>query len=282
MNCVDSFRTLAALTLSAIFGLAQTPAPPPPPQQPYVFAFADMPASYLGVGFQDVDAERARTLKLAEERGVEVTKIEDGSPASKAGLQLRDVILEYNGQRVEGTSTFMRFVKETPAGREIKLTVSRSGQMQTVPLTTAARKQSVARSAGGWQVQIPELPEMPVIVMPDMPQPNMSWSNGNLGISAEGVSGEFAEFFGAKAGVLIRSVRKDTPAERAGLRVGDLIVRFDDVAVASVRQISAKIRNEGDKRTFTVALMRNKAEMSLPVTLDPLTESRPRGGRAIK
>src|SRR5512139_2437444 len=63
--------------------------------------------SYLGVGVAEINADRAKALKLKEERGVEITRVEDDSPAAKAGLKVGDVVLEYNGQRLEGTEQFV-------------------------------------------------------------------------------------------------------------------------------------------------------------------------------
>src|SRR5687768_6464668 len=88
-----------------------------PAQEPFVFHAFPGSRTYLGVNVAEVDTDRARELKLKEERGVEIKKVEPGSPAEKAGLKEADVVLEYNGQRVEGTESFMRMVRETPSGR---------------------------------------------------------------------------------------------------------------------------------------------------------------------
>ena len=96
--------------------------------------------TYLGVSLAEVDANRAKELKLKEDYGVEITRVEEGSPAEKAGLKAGDVVLEYNGQRVEGMEQFGRMVRETPPGREIKLTVSRDGTTQTLTAMLASRK----------------------------------------------------------------------------------------------------------------------------------------------
>jgi serine protease Do len=96
--------------------------------------------SYLGIGVAEIDSDRAKELKLAEVRGVEVKSVEDDSPAAKAGLKEGDVVLEYNGARVEGTAQFVRMVRETPADRQVKLSIWRGGSTQTVAATTSARK----------------------------------------------------------------------------------------------------------------------------------------------
>ena len=96
--------------------------------------------SYLGVGVADLDAARAKELNLKEERGVEIKKVDKDSPAEKAGLKEGDVVLEYNGQRVEGIDSFIRMVRETPVGRTARLTVSREGNPQTLTATIDRRK----------------------------------------------------------------------------------------------------------------------------------------------
>jgi serine protease Do len=276
-----SLRPIAGVVLFAGLCAAQAPAPAPPaPPSPRAFAFrmAGPPATYIGVGFQEIDAERAKALKLPDERGVEVTIVKEGSPAEKAGVLTGDVILEYNGQRVESTDSFLRFVKETPPGRVVKLTVSRAGQTRVIPVATVSRKE--AGESEAWRIEMPEFPDVPRTLVPDLPQPTMSWSNRTLGVQAEGIAGEFAEFFGAKQGVLIRAVHKNTPAERAGLKVGDLIIKCNNVPVTSVRQLSAKFREESDKRSYTLTILRNKGEMQIPVVLEPAAESRPRARQA--
>src|SRR5580704_4867383 len=67
--------------------------------------------TYLGVAFRDVDAERAKTLKLPEQGGVEITFLAPNSPASDAGMKAGDVVTQYNGQRVESGEQFARLVR---------------------------------------------------------------------------------------------------------------------------------------------------------------------------
>src|ERR1700730_5547075 len=118
--------------------------------------------SYLGVAVVEIDSDRAKTLKLKEERGVEVKLVDENSPASKAGLKEGDVILEYNGQRIEGTTQFVRKVSETPAGRKASLQISRNGATPTLPVTLEARsgRGGFALSLGDMSL-VPPMPPMP-------------------------------------------------------------------------------------------------------------------------
>ena len=79
------------------------------------------PVSFLGIGVKEILADRAKELKLKEEAGVEVTRVEEGSPAEQAGLKVGDAVLEYQGNRVEGAEQFVRLVRETPAGRQVRV-----------------------------------------------------------------------------------------------------------------------------------------------------------------
>ncbi len=122
---------------------AAQPAPPTPPTPPVPMPmdwYAVGKGSYLGIGVQEITAERTRQLKLSEPHGVEVTHVSEDSPAAKAGLKTGDVVLEFNGQRVEGVEQFVRLVRETPPGRSVKLLVDRDGGTQTVTATVGDRK----------------------------------------------------------------------------------------------------------------------------------------------
>src|SRR6266852_7015848 len=95
--------------------------------------------SYLGVDITDVSADRLSALKLKEERGVEVTMVDQDAPAGKAGLKEHDVILEYNGQRVESEQQIRRMINETPPGRTASLGISRDGAPMTIKVQVGDR-----------------------------------------------------------------------------------------------------------------------------------------------
>src|SRR5258708_7067571 len=98
---------------------------------------------YMGVGVVDVTAENLSALKLKEERGVEVVSVSSDSPASKAGLKEHDVVLDYNGTRIEGVDQFRRLISETPAGRTVKLLISRDGVTQIVNVKMEERRNNM-------------------------------------------------------------------------------------------------------------------------------------------
>src|SRR5215469_9789260 len=94
-------RVFLIAAAAAGCALAQ-PTPPAPPKSHGTMVFA-MRGPRLGVGVMDMDTERAKALKLKDTRGTEVTRVDDDTPAAKAGIKVGDVITEYNGHPVQDT-----------------------------------------------------------------------------------------------------------------------------------------------------------------------------------
>jgi S1-C subfamily serine protease len=239
-----------------------------PPKAQRIAVVTRAPGSYLGVYCMDVDAEIAKSSNLKEERGVLVTKVDPGSPAQHSGLQEKDVILEYNSQRVEGTAHFIRLVSETPVGRKVTLGVSRNGAMQTLTAQIGARP---AQNTHSFMLEpmTPTAPPMPpeppdvMLTMPDIPSGLLGWQSSSLGYVSEPVDGQLADFFGVNSGVLVRSVIAKSPADRAGLKAGDVIIKADGTAVRSPREITGMLRRRGENRHLSLTVVRSHKEMTL-------------------
>jgi serine protease Do len=260
-TAIGQFGCLALLAATPIAAFQVKPAP-----DVRAFAMAGPGGSYLGVGVAEITAERAKALSLREERGVEITRVAEDSPAAKGGLKSGDVVLEFNGQRVEGIEQFMRLVRETPAGRDVKLAISRAGAMEQVLVRTGSRKAWLSGKLTEGALEIPRI-ELPDIRIPDVPRATISWRSSFLGIEGESLDTQLAEFFGVKEGVLVRSVVKGSAADKAGVRAGDVIVRVDDTKIATPREITAAVRGARSKKTVALGVVREKREMSvnLPV-----------------
>ena len=242
--------------------------PAPVPASIYQFWMGGSPGgSFLGVDAAEIDSNRARALNLKEEYGVEITRVDDGSPADKAGLKAEDVVLEYNGQRVEGIEQFQRLVHETPAGRNVKLLISRNGSVQTLTANIGTRKSKLFQGSakdllggGGF--------DFPNIQIPDMPGGFTTWRSSMLGVEAESLGSQLAEYFGVKEGVLVRAVIKGSAAEKAGMKAGDVITKVDQTRVTSPGEVSSAVRSARSRKSFPIELMRDHREMTITVTID--------------
>jgi len=292
-NCwqIGAILAAAVLMLAAPVSFAQTksqqtpppvletPPPAPPaqlaPQRAHAAAAAFRSAPYLGVSVMDVDGARAKTLKLKEERGAEITRTDPSGPAAKAGVKVGDVVLEYNGQPVQDSAQLQRLVRETVPGHDAKLSVWRNGAAQAIAATIESRHMAMIGGEPWFAVQVPPMPEMPPMPpMPAMPSfdfeiPHIQtiMQNSVLGISGEPLGDEqqFAEFFGVKDGVLVKEVDSNSAAERAGIKAGDVIVKVSDTRVGSLRELTTALRAARSKGSYTIVVVRNKKEM--PVTV---------------
>ena len=263
--------------------------------------------SYLGIGVAEIDADRSKELKLAEERGVEVRSVEDNSPAAKAGLKEGDVVLEYNGARVEGTAQFVRMVRETPAARQVKLSIWRDGTSQTVTATIGTRKTRLYDfSAPGehkkllmmkrgpgeapealeppeppepaeppeppsvdedYTIQIPEI-NIPDVHIPEIQRYMFTVGGPRLGVESETLGSQLAEFFGVKEGVLVRSVVKGSAAEKAGIKAGDVITKMDGRTVARPGDIVSTLHDISSDKSIPIAIVRNGKEMTVTARVE--------------
>ena len=106
------------------------------------------------------------------------------------------------------------------------------------------------------------------IPMPDIPMVFQSARAGLLSVEVESLSPQLAEFFGVKEGVLVRSVFKDSSAEKAGVKAGDVITKVEQETITSPAELSSAVRGARSKTSFPVQIFRERHEMTLNVTVD--------------
>jgi serine protease Do len=233
-------------------------------------------SGWLGVEIQEVTSDKAKDLKLPGERGVLLERVVSDSPAAKAGLKDSDVVTEINGQRIEGTAQFRRMIHEIPAGRSVQLTVWRNGRAQTLSVTLGKAEDRhgawMKAAPGTFAFRVPEIPD--TIEIPNLPQ--MDWGGmlfpgmrPRLGIDAEDLNGQLGAFFGAPdgEGVLVREVNPGSPAEKAGLKAGDVITKINEERIRSIGDLHEKLAAQRKDKTVKLGIVRNRSEMSLTVEL---------------
>jgi len=268
--CFVVFATLLLLVATPQL-LAQ------PSSHPYVFYSEDESgSSYLGVQTQDVTADRIGPLHLKEERGVEITTVDQDAPASKAGLKEHDVILSVNDQKIESVEQLKRVIREIPAGRTISIGISRDGQPMTLKAQLAERdKMEMDRSFNFTMPPMPPI-NVPAIHIPPINLPDMDFAGGIVvmhsparsGLMVENLTPQLGDFFGVKngSGVLIRSVEKGSPGEQAGFRAGDVVVKIDGSAVNDCSDFTRLLRKRTANKA-SVTVMRDRREQTLTLTL---------------
>jgi len=231
---------------------------------------------WLGVEIAEVTAEKAKDLKLSAVRGVIVDGVEPDSPAAKAGIKEKDVITQYDGQPVEGAVQFRRLIRETPPGRSVRLEISRGGSLQNISVELGDRTEVYVRKmkgkmrdfGGAYSFSMPnveELPDMPEVMDPRTPV---------LGINAEDLTSQLGSYFGApnNAGVLVREVRPGTPADKAGLKAGDVITKVEGKEVRNLADLRAQLREKSNQPAVNMSVLRKGSEISVTA---PIEKPRP-------
>lgn len=228
---------------------------------------------YLGAGMQDIDGDRAAALKLKETRGAEIVTLDHDAPANQAGLRVHDVIMQMNGQPIEGVEQLRRMLRETPAGRTITLAVSRDGQTISVNVQLGDRAE-IARSAWDKHFSVPQPPDNSVggDFLPLTPRGTgqksflgtIGPSSVYVGAAINPLSRQMADFLGVTdgQGLLVESVDDNSPAATAGLKAGDVITKVNRTGVISRKDWSHEINgNKGKQVELTI--VRNRKEQTL-------------------
>ena len=228
---------------------------------------------YLGIEMRDIDNDRASTLKLKDAGGAEVVYVDHDAPAGKVGLRIHDVILQMNGQQVQGVEQLRRMIHETPAGRNVALLISRDGQQQTVNVQLADRA-TVEQNAWSQHVVVPEPDDDSSfsLVVP----PGRTGGGGNsflgalvigtpsVGVELDPLGSQLADYFGVKdgLGLLVKRVAENSPAFSAGFKAGDVITKVNGESIPTVNTWLKTLHANRGKQV-QVTIVRNHKEQIL-------------------
>lgn len=255
----------------------------------FAWSFDGEGGSYLGVETQEVNHDNFGKFGLRDVRGVAVEKVMDNSPAQAAGLQNGDVIVRFNGEEVTSTRKLTRLVGEVAPDHQAKVSVLRNGREQDLTVTMGKRPTPTFQNGNfefnfpnvPGKVEIPNMPNMPAFPnMGEMPKIQMAPGNGEndmyvwrsgssrqIGVSVSPITKQLGDYFGVTGGtgLLINTVRENSPASKAGLKAGDVITEVNGKAVKGnfdlIQAISEK--NEGD---VELTIIRDRQIQTLRVT----------------
>lgn len=208
--------------------------------------------AYMGITPQEITADLMEAFSLSEVSGVLVTSVEENSPADSAGLEVGDVIVELGGERVPNVAKFRIAVAISRIGETIPVRVIRNNESLTLNVTLRAFPSE----------------DQPV------EKPERSTDHG---LSVEDMDGNYARQnnISGDAGVVVRSVRNDSPAAMAGIQPGNIILRVGNTRVNSVEEFNSAmnqaIRNLNNSRRRTISLLvldRNKRQSFYTLRFD--------------
>ena len=235
--------------------LAEPPPAPPPAQAP-----PPVPASaaaksdtlqaapagagqhgFIGVQLRELTPELV--ARLGSNSGALVAGTSPGGPAEKAGLMSGDVITKLNGETIADPRQFVFAVKVLPPGTSVALEFVRDGQTSTTTVQLGVRDAAEQAAAAG------------------------SAGQGFIGVELQNLTPELATRSGAGSGAAVVGTVPDGPADRAGLKGGDVITKVDGEAMADMRQFVLAVRDLPPGKVVTVEYVRNGQSATAAVTL---------------
>ncbi len=239
--------------------------------------------SYLGVQTVDVTKENFSRFGLSEVRGVAVDKVLKDSPAEKAGLQNNDVIIRFDGESVTSVNKLTRLIREVAPDHKVNLTVLRGGSERNIEVTIGKRDFNF-NTGGVIRGELPNFENFPtvpnVMTVPRgqiSPMPRIGIGDGNvfvwstganrqIGVTLTSLSKQLADYFGVAdgKGLLINEVRADSPAAKAGLKAGDVIVEADGKKIENNSDL-IKTLNEKKEGSVSITVIRDKNRQTFTV-----------------
>ena len=228
--------------------------------------------SEIGVSVRDLDDADVERKQPASPEGVVIEDVRGQSPAAEAGLEVGDVMITFDGERIRSARQLARLVQETRSGRTVRAVVLREGARLELEVTPHTR--SGLSIAGDVRRLLPDpgfrfpLPEI------DVPRFDLeAWAvravrPGRLGVGVQEIGPQLAAYFAVENGVLVTSVTEKSPGAEAGLKAGDVITSVDDWPIDEVLDLRLRLLRVEPGETFEIAVVRDKEAMTLEATLD--------------
>ena len=193
---------------------------------------------YLGIGIQDLTADIASALKLNINDGAIVNEVRAGGPGAKAGLKVDDIIVALDGQKISSGSALTRTVALKRPGSTSTMSVYRNGKQQDMKVTLGTRPdlEGIGKNA---------------------PREEEESSKARVGVSLSDLDGRTAKQAGftQEDGALITDVVPGSPADRAQLSPGMLVVEANRKPVRTAQELAALIRSTPSGGTLLLRVM---------------------------
>jgi len=217
---------------------------------------------WLGVSIQDMTPRLAKSMELETKEGALVNEVEDDSPASRAGVRDKDVIVEFNGAAVVDADNLAGSVRKLEPDTKANLVLMRGKERKSFEVTIG---KAPHRRTMAFHHPVP----------PHAPNVHMWMSSSSLGMEVQDLNEQLGIYFGApkNEGVLVTSVEKDGSAEKAGLKAGDVVLKVENQIVREEDDIWDEVEEykKGDKVKFEIIRDKSRKTLTLEVMEDAST-----------
>jgi serine protease Do len=189
----------------------------------------------IGVGIQNVSRDLADSLGLKQAEGAAVSNVEADSPASKAGLEVGDVITKIDGRPVEGSADLSRTIRAVRPGSKVNLTVWRSGKTRDIGVLVAEFKDDEAAKVAAAKSGKKEAAK-----------------TDKLGLAVKEVTPEQKKSHKISGGVAVEAV--DGAAQAAGVGPGDIILRVNNIDIVNVKAFNDTVAKLDTKKPVALLI----------------------------
>ncbi len=198
---------------------------------------------WLGVFIQEVTDAVAESLGLEEVAGALVSNVTEGGPAESGNIEPGDVIISFDGKKIERSRDLPRIVAETDVDKTVDVEIVRNSKTITLKVKLGELEQA---ENGGLLSAAPQTDQK---------------SFGDLGFSAEQLDAELASEYGLEEegeAVIVTEVIQGLPAAEKGLQAGDVIVRFGQSRISTLDQLAKGIDDAREAGRSGVLMLINR------------------------
>jgi len=236
----------------------------------------DEDTGWLGVHLRRLTPDLREAMDIPTETGVLVADVVEDSPAEKADFEVGDIILKYDGQTVSSPRGLSKLVRETAPGKKVTVEISRDGEQMTLTAEIGARE-GIEKL---YKIKISgdEGEERLLFHCPGgmewfgLPHRFSTWLGSDiwLGVHTVDLTDQLAKYFDIKdgRGVLISEVVEDSPAEKAKLQAGDVIVKADGERIEDTPDLREAIDEHEEGQEMEVVVVRKGKEKTVKLTLE--------------
>ena len=215
------------------------------PLIPQLVAKGEVTRGYLGVNIQSITPELAKALNLKESRGALVADVTEKSPAEKAGIQRGDVIVSYNTKDISEARDLSALVAQTQVGQDTPVAVLRNGTRHDFVVKIGKLPSEKAEEAQAGQP-----------------------ATGSWGLMLQDLTPQMADRLGVKdgQGVAVVGVQDETPAAKAGIQEGDIILEVNRHTIHSVKEAKETIAKSDKQDALLLLVQRSGASVYIALT----------------
>jgi len=211
-----------------------------------ILKYGKVRRSRLGIVIQDLSPDLVKYFGISN--GVIISQVLRGSPAQKAGLKPGDIILAVNGKLVKSSVDAVRYITQNPPGTELIITILRNKKTMNVKVRTGGYDTASASTYGA----------------------DIRSLENRYGLVVVNLTPEIKRQYGLTNipyGVIVYAIKRGSPADMAGLDVGDIILQVDRKPVKSVNQFWSMIRDAARRGADEVLLYIQRGNTRLFRTL---------------